>query len=152
LYFVDRKKIEDSLSYIEEVNQIILENNVWNTKIDKLAIERAVHMTIEAIIDVGNAMIDGFIMRDPGSYEDIVEILRDESVVSSDAAAHLKELILLRKDLIYGYHGIDHDKLFDTLSKVKHAMTQFPSDVRRYLTEELGPVSAFIPDANGGKQ
>ncbi|GAA3319942.1 hypothetical protein GCM10020331_028930 [Ectobacillus funiculus] len=29
-------------------------------------------------LDVGNAIIDGFIMRDPGSYEDIIDILVDE--------------------------------------------------------------------------
>ncbi|OZM55964.1 hypothetical protein CIB95_14040 [Lottiidibacillus patelloidae] len=152
MYFVDRKKIEESLLYIEEINQVIDGKKEWNANIEKLAIERAVHMIIEAIIDVGNAMIDGFIMRDPGSYEDIVEILRDESVVSSDASDHLKELISLRKELIYGYHGINHEKLITTLSKVKQALTDFPVDVRRYLTDELGPVSAFIPDANGGKE
>jgi uncharacterized protein YutE (UPF0331/DUF86 family) len=152
LYFVDRKNIENSLTYIEEINELLIEKATWDSKVEKLAIERAVHMTIEAIIDVGNAMIDGFIMRDPGSYEDIVEILRDETVITSDDAKLLKELILLRKELIYGYHGIDYNHLTQTLERVKGALRQFPSEVRKYLTEELGPVSAFIPNEQGGNK
>ena len=34
------------------------------------------------MMDVGNLMIDGFIMRDPGSYEDIIDILIDEKVIT----------------------------------------------------------------------
>jgi uncharacterized protein YutE (UPF0331/DUF86 family) len=150
LYFVDRKNIENSLQYIEKINELLKESSSWKTHLEQLAIERAIHMTIEAIIDVGNAMIDGFIMRDPGSYEDIVEILRDETVISSEDATLLKELITLRKDLIYGYHGIDHEKLISTLQRVESALKSFPTEVRRYLLEELGPVSAFIPNQNGG--
>ena len=37
---------------------------------------------IESIIDVGNTMIDGFIMRDPGGYEDIIDIMEDEKVIT----------------------------------------------------------------------
>ena len=35
---------------------------------------------MESMMDVGNLMIDGFIMRDPGSYEDIIDILVDEKL------------------------------------------------------------------------
>jgi uncharacterized protein YutE (UPF0331/DUF86 family) len=149
LYFVDRKKIEKSLLYIEEVTHIYNNHGSWNSNIEKLALERIIHMTIEAIIDVGNAMIDGFIMRDPGSYEDIVEILRDENVISTNSSGQLKELITLRKQLIYGYHGISHEQLLHTIKNVEEAMVQFPTDVRSYLVNELGPVSAFIPDNKG---
>ena len=48
---------------------------------EKLALERVNYLLIESIIDVGNSMIDGFIMRDPGSYEDIIDILVDEKVM-----------------------------------------------------------------------
>lgn len=33
---------------------------------DRLALERTASVLIEAVIDVGNQMIDAFIMRDPG--------------------------------------------------------------------------------------
>ena len=48
----------------------------------QLALERMVQISIDSVLDVGNAMIDGFIMRDPGSYEDIIDILLDEKVIT----------------------------------------------------------------------
>lgn len=35
-------------------------------------------------------MIDGFIMRDPGSYDDIMDILVDEKVVTEKEGDELK--------------------------------------------------------------
>jgi uncharacterized protein YutE (UPF0331/DUF86 family) len=149
VYFVDRMKIEKSLTYIEET-MVLLENyKSFTSKMELIAMERMVHMTIEAIIDVGNAMIDGFIMRDPGSYEDIVEILCDEKVIAIENANNLKQLISLRKQLISAYDEMDHEQLKHTLHNVKASINSFPDDVRRYLTEELGPVSAFIPKKEG---
>ena len=78
MYFVDRDKIEEKLIYIDNQIQLFESQQAWNTAIEKAALERIVQMTIEAILDVGNSMIDGFIMRDPGSYDDIIDIMEDE--------------------------------------------------------------------------
>ena len=56
----------------------------------KKALERIVHLLVECILDTGNDMIDGFIMRDPGSYDDIMDILVDEKVVPTEEGTHLK--------------------------------------------------------------
>jgi uncharacterized protein YutE (UPF0331/DUF86 family) len=145
MYFVDRTKIEESLTYIESNLHILEEHSSWTTSIERLALERIVHMVIEAMIDVGNAMIDGFIMRDPGSYEDIIDILNDEKVIADGESSDLKELFSLRKRLIYAYQGIEHDELLKTVEKVNLSAKQFVPSVQRYLDEELGPVSAFKP-------
>ena len=42
-------------------------------------------------------MIDGFIMRDPGSYEDIIDILIDEKVIANEKEKPFKELISYAK-------------------------------------------------------
>ena len=55
-------------------------------------IERITHNTIESFMDVGNLIIDGFIMRDPGSYDDIIDILIDEKVIASEMEKPFKEL------------------------------------------------------------
>lgn len=36
-------------------------------------------------------MIDGFIMRDPGSYEDIIDILVDERVIPKDTKLPIRD-------------------------------------------------------------
>ena len=44
-------------------------------------------------------MIDGFIMRDPGSYDDIFDILEDEKVITEEMCGSFKNVIQLRKNL-----------------------------------------------------
>lgn len=143
MYFVDREKIEKTLLFYEENLQLIEPNSTWTSVVEKKALERISHLTIEAILDVGNSMIDGFIMRDPGSYEDIIDILEDEKVVTTEVANELKEIIRFRKVIVQDYLEINHDELISSFQKNKESLASFPQAVRSYLENELGPVSAF---------
>ena len=91
MYFVDREKIERTLQYLEKQIHLFRVQQEWTTPIEKAALERVSQMMIESVLDVGNSMIDGFIMRDPGSYEDIIDILSDDTVkeLFRELKAHL---------------------------------------------------------------
>ncbi|WP_066314256.1 DUF86 domain-containing protein [Bacillus sp. FJAT-29814] len=143
MYFVDREKIETTLVYLETQTKLFSEVKEWSTPLEKAALERVAQMMLESVLDVGNSMIDGFIMRDPGSYEDIIDILMDEKVISAETGSSLKTLIGFRKMLVQFYTEIDHSELIRQLSKHLPALDLFASNVRDYLTNELGPVSAF---------
>jgi uncharacterized protein YutE (UPF0331/DUF86 family) len=143
MYFVDRNKIEETLRYMEKMLHIYKEKADWDDELSRLALERIVHLVIEAILDVGNAMIDGFIMRDPGSYEDIIDILTDEKVITDEDAKGLKAMIAHRKMLVHHYTDVDHAKLVEDMQKYFAALQTYPTAVRTYLENELGPVSAF---------
>lgn len=146
MYFVDRKQIEETLTYMEKSLTLLEQQKSWDSEMEKLGLERIVHTLIEAVIDVGNHMIDGFIMRDPGSYEDIVDILEDEKVVTKETSALLKEIVRYRKVIIQSYRAINHEELLQIITKNINGLKTFPADVRRYLEKELGPVSAFLPN------
>lgn len=143
MYFVDQEKIEERLVYLESLISIFLSNKSWSTPIEKAALERLSHLMIEVVLDVGNAMIDGFIMRDPGSYDDIVEILIDEKVISFETGKTLKTLIQYRKVLVQMYTEIDHSDLQKAFLNNLQEFTLFSQNVRDYLLNELGPVTAF---------
>ncbi|WP_270179886.1 DUF86 domain-containing protein [Alkalihalobacillus sp. CinArs1] len=145
MYFVDRKKIEEQLIFLEN-NLTLLKENSFQTPLEKVALERLHHVFIESIIDVGNTIIDGFIMRDPGSYEDIIEILTDEKVIPATSSDALKQVVAKRKSLMQEFTNIDHDALFTNLTNNLRVLELFPEQVRRYLNEELGAVSAFMPE------
>nr|WP_202109940.1 MULTISPECIES: DUF86 domain-containing protein [Bacillus amyloliquefaciens group] len=115
----------------------------WQSEIEKRALERISHLMIECILDVGNDMIDGFIMRDPGSYDDIMDILTDEKVVAEDEGNKLKQLISSRKQLVQEYQHADHQELLTLITLNRDVLKAFPARVRTYLETELGPVSAF---------
>jgi len=143
MYFVDRTKIEAQLHYLDKQIALLENQSIWNTVVEKAALERITHMMLEAILDVGNSMIDGFIMRDPGSYEDIVDILEDEKVYSKTTATELKQLLAYRRQLVHDYLNIDHQKLYDTFSGKVQTLKEFIEAIHHYLVNELGPVTAF---------
>ncbi|MGE7691517.1 DUF86 domain-containing protein [Lysinibacillus sp. NPDC097214] len=147
MYFVDRNKITKNLQYLDGLLAILESEDSWlENDIKKLAIERIGHNVMESMMDVGNLMIDGFIMRDPGSYEDIIDILIDEKVVSTEMEAPLKAVVGLRKMLVREFTDVDVQEVVNVLTATLPALKQFSPAVNSYLTNELGPVSAFLPE------
>lgn len=147
MYFIDRKKISETLAYMEELlTQFSSEQNWTESMLKKLALERIAQSVIESLIDVGNSMIDGFIMRDPGSYEDIIDIMEDEKVIDKEMEAPLKAMIELRKMLVRDFMKVDLSEIEKTMSSSLPSLENFPIKVLTYLENELGPVSAFLPE------
>lgn len=143
MLFVDREKIEDTLTFLEGQINIFNQLDQIENQVQKAALERVAQMMLESVIDVGNSLIDGFIMRDPGSYEDIIDILLDEQVIGEKDGEQLKKLIPFRKSLVLFFTSIDHEELYRLVNENLQAFIDFPTHVRTYLAKELGPVSAF---------
>ncbi|WP_368985593.1 DUF86 domain-containing protein [Caldifermentibacillus hisashii] len=143
MFFVDREKIEDTLTFLEGQINIFNQLDQIENQVQKAALERVAQMMLESVIDVGNSLIDGFIMRDPGSYEDIIDILLDEQVIGEKDGEQLKKLIPFRKSLVFFFTSIDHEELYRLVNENLQAFIDFPTHVRTYLAKELGPVSAF---------
>ncbi|MEW8967139.1 DUF86 domain-containing protein [Exiguobacterium alkaliphilum] len=146
MYFVNREKINATLAHMEAMLDRI-DGLVGDAFTVELAKERlAVHL-MEGVIDVGNSMIDGFIMRDPGSYEDIVDILLDERVLDATTAEATKSLVALRAYYVREFVTSDSVRFDDWVASSLEDFRAFPEQVRRYLEVELGPVSAFLPES-----
>lgn len=128
---------------MENQLHLINEHQTWESDVEKAALERLTQTVIESILDTGNAMIDGFIMRDPGSYNDIIDILTDEKVITAQMSDDLKKVIDFRKILVQDYTEVDHELLFAGFKENMNALQQFAPKVRTYIKDELGPVSAF---------
>ncbi|PLT34091.1 DUF86 domain-containing protein [Bacillus sp. V5-8f] len=143
MYFVDRQRIEHILLFLEKQISLFESTTTWDTDIAKAALERIIQTSIDSVLDVGNAMIDGFIMRDPGSFEDIVDILLDERVIDVHAAGGFKKALALRKMLVQEYADLSHEDLLNIYTENLKALKAYPDSVRTYITNELGPVSAF---------
>lgn len=146
MYFIDRSKITETITYMNSLLALYESKKGWGSLEDQLALERLTHNIVESIIDVGNSMIDGFIMRDPGSYEDIIDILTDEKVISPEMDAPLKRVIGLRKSLVRDFMKMDHRNIMDVMNETLGELNAFGPKVEHYLVHELGPVSAFIPE------
>ena len=149
MYFVDRNQISESLNHMETLLELYGNENGWQQDIiHSLALERIANVLIESIIDVGNSMIDGFIMRDPGSYEDIIDIMEDERVITSEMAGPLKQVIELRKMIVREFTKVDIETIIEVLNVSMDELLEFPNKVRHYLENELGPVLPFYRKKN----
>lgn len=143
MYFVDRERIERLLAFLEEQLKQYEALRKEKSMTARLAAERIVHTSIDAVLDTGNAMIDGFIMRDPGSFEDILDILLDEKVITEAMTVQFKSVLPLRKTLVQDYLETDAEEMAALFDASLPAFQQYPASIRTYLLNELGPVSAF---------
>src|SRR5690625_7903858 len=89
-------------------------------------------------------MIDGFIMRDPGSYHDIIDIMIDEKVLPAEEEMPYKNVINLREMLVQNYLEIDHEQLEDTLKENIEVIQKFSVHIDAYLNNELDVIIAFL--------
>jgi len=150
MYFIDRSKITETIQYMNSLLEFYEAQQQWTAFGDQLALERVGANIIESVIDVGNSMIDGFIMRDPGSYDDIIDILVDEKVITKEMDQPLKKVLALRKMLVREFMKVDHQAIIRAIDENLEPLKAFGPKVEYYLIHELGPVSAFIPETNDG--
>lgn len=139
MYFVDKTLLNKRLAYIEEMANLVDTN-------DRLALERTCQMLIEATVDVGNMIIDAFILRDPGSYQDVIDIMEQEKVIGKEDALKFKETLKWRTELTRNYTDIDHQAMKDDFLKNIDAYKDFKSNFEHFVKSDPQAVTAFSTD------
>lgn len=136
LYNINTKQINEQLAYLDTCLTICEQVKEPLSELQSFALARALHLAVECMIDVGSVMIDGFMMRDPGGYQDIVDILSDEQVIPDELAQLLKEWVILRERLVRKYTEVQPQEL---MAKTKQAeqMRKFITYIQEYLAHEL---------------
>lgn len=139
MYYVNMEQIEQRLDFIPNLIQTVEQITAkWDGSLQSsFAQERALHIAIEIITDVGSLLIDGFLMRDASSYEDIVEIIAQEQAVSSELHASLLQLVVLRRALVQDYIAWERGTIHPQLSSLPVWLPEFAQSVRQFITKEL---------------
>lgn len=137
MYYVNQEQIDQRLGVIPLLVSVLNKaaDAEEGDELARFAAERALHLAVEMVTDVGSCLIDGFIMRDASSYEDIVEIIHGEQVIDDSLFSVLLRLVRLRRALVQDYF-----EKMDTQAAalgVTEALPRFAEQVRVYLTREL---------------
>jgi uncharacterized protein YutE (UPF0331/DUF86 family) len=141
MYYVNEEQIGDRLGFAEKLAktcETLLRTWDESSVVHQFAQERAMHLAIETVTDVGSLLIDGFILRDASSYEDIVEILRGESVFDASTADKLLELVKLRKPLVQDYAVWERGAQHPLLRELPALLPKFADAVWSFVKAELG--------------
>lgn len=141
MYYVNTERINRCLEFIPQLSavchQVLTRWDAEQSELFSYAQERALHMAIETVTDVGHMLIDGFLMRDASSYEDIIEILHGEDVFSANLATHLSELVKLRKGLVQEFIGLERKAVHPFIEQLPAWLGEFAEAVTTYLQKEL---------------
>jgi uncharacterized protein YutE (UPF0331/DUF86 family) len=141
MYYVNRELIRRKLACVPELAESAARlSDAWRgDPLQGLAQERCLHLAAELVTDVGGALIDGFLMRDAASYEDIVGIIAEEGVVSAGEAERLTRLVSLRKALVQEYERWPRKELHPLTRELPQLLPSFAGQVESYLKKELEP-------------
>lgn len=140
MYYVDRGQIEERMQFLPQISEACRElQNRWDGQdlLTALAQERTLHLAIESVTDIGSLLIDGFLMRDASSYEDIIEILAGERVFSEEVADVLYRLVKMRKPLIQEYMTVSRKELHPMIQELPDSLVDFSRSVGEFMDREL---------------
>ncbi|MCH8647328.1 DUF86 domain-containing protein [Staphylococcus lugdunensis] len=138
MYFVDKEKLTQKLNYLRQLTQ-----DYQDHKDNPYAFERIAQMLIEVSVDIGNMIIDAFILRDPGNYKDVIDILALEGVITSETQAAINQTIEVRKQFAHDYITLQHDTLEPLFDDALPYYDNFIYEVSLFLEQESVPVTAF---------
>jgi len=141
MYYVNEQQIALRLDFIPTLIEACSAlKKSWdnNQIVGQFAQERTLHLAIETVTDIGSLLIDGFIMRDASSYEDIIEILKGEQVYDDAVAASLLQLVQLRRPLVQDYAMWQRADYHPLMEQLPGLLEQFDHDVRTFMQKELG--------------
>src|SRR5690625_4603078 len=125
MYFIDKAQIDKIVVFIDQIRSNVAElQGRWadDDPLLALAEERIIHLAIEAVTDIGSLIIDGIMLREASSYEDIIEVLKGEDVFSQSVADVLIELVQLRKSLVQQYTDWDRSEMHHIVAKLSPAL------------------------------
>ncbi|NBI27532.1 DUF86 domain-containing protein [Chengkuizengella marina] len=141
MYYVNQNQIDKRLEFInwlvETIPQTLDNESVSDKAILFLAQERILHLALESVTDVGSYIIDGFLMRDASSYEDIIEILHGEKVFPSHLLETLLNLVKMRKKIVQEYFHLDRNEVYPILLELPTTLSEFSHSISIYLKHEL---------------
>lgn len=139
MYYVNREQIAVRLDAIPDIAEAL--NFIaaqWDgSMLQGLAQERALHLAVETVTDVGSYLIDGFMMRDASSYEDIVDVTGAEGVFSAELLPTFKQLVQLRRPLVQQYYEWQRAELHPLTRQLAPQLLRFKQEVELYLEREL---------------
>lgn len=102
-------------------------------KLVRRAVERTLHLAVEACLDVGQHIIaqEGF--RRPTDNQDVFAVLTEEGIVSDELLPSLIAMAKFRNLIVHDYARIDNAIVFGILKRRLDDLDAYARAIARYL-------------------
>jgi len=97
--------------------------------------ERLLHLACECIVDTAHHLISDLGYRQPATYKDAIEVLRDQGVLDDALAERLKKWMGFRNVLVHFYIEIDHGESHRAIRESLGDLEAFSKVMARFLDE-----------------
>jgi len=131
---VDVEVVREKLIHLEEyINDL---DDYTNLKLEKLItdkilfrfLERTLHLSVEAILDIGSHIISDERLGNPKYNSDIIEILAKNNIIKENVDSYIK-MAKFRNIIVHDYAEIDPEIL---LSIIKNNITDLKAIFKWY--------------------
>lgn len=142
MFRTDLDKVEERIKGYEALIRYLLEEYPKEAltapqRMKELALERGFELLFHSFTDIAALLIDRFILRDPGSYEDMVDILVDEEILPPPSSSVWKEMISIYRRLTREYYRNEGaTSLLSLLEQERDEFLLFPDRVRSFIRQE----------------
>jgi uncharacterized protein YutE (UPF0331/DUF86 family) len=134
-----KSKVGETLAYMDTVSRWLSDTAAlpagWaasdNTR--RFAAERAIMVSVESVTDAASDIIDALVMRDAGSYADLVRVLVEEGVVAEKWFQAFLQVIEARQALLRRYRDIESQFIEETVRQIAPLLPHYSTRLREYL-------------------
>lgn len=126
------KDIETSLSYLKGKKKIAERDLVENIE-QRFAIERALHLAIQNLIDIGNHILASKNINDVETYADIPIRLAEAGIISVGLSKNLANMAKFRNILVHEYIKVETKRLISFLRNNLRDFDDFVRAVSKFL-------------------
>jgi len=95
--------------------------------------ERNLQVAIEAVVDVGEALIASMGWMTPKSYRNVGRILIENGVIGKTLGETFEKAIKLRNILIHNYIYLAPENVYDNIEELKGSLTAIMSSIINYM-------------------
>lgn len=126
------RKLREVLRNLESLREVPRQEFVTSYRHYWLA-ERGLQLAAEALFDIGNHILAGHFNVHPSDYEDVLERLAGQGVISPPLREKLRGLGGFRNVLVHGYLDIDEGRVYGSLQDELDAFDDFAVEIEAFL-------------------
>lgn len=127
------RKLREVLRNLGEVQAVPKQDFLRSFRHYWLA-ERGLHLAAEAVFDIGNHILAGHFNVHPSDYEDVLNRLAEQDVISRELRERLRGLGGLRNVLVHAYLQIDEERVYEALHEELGGFDDFAAEIEAFLS------------------